>query len=68
MPAELETKRLQMQTGDMDNAKGHGRYEKHIRQNKSTEDRLAGDGPGVEPAPGEENTDQETLQDRREQT
>ena len=42
MPAELETKRLQMQTGDMDNAKGHGRYEKHIRQNASSEVNAAG--------------------------
>lgn len=66
MPPEAETKRLQMQTGDMDNAKGSGRYEKHIRQNESNEASLAGEGPGVEPAPGEEDVDQETLQSRRE--
>ena len=67
MPAETETKRLQMQTGDMDNAKGHGRYEKHIRQNKDSGEALVGDGPEVEPAPGEEGLDQDTLRDRREQ-
>ena len=58
---------MQMQTGDMDNAKGSGRYEKHIRQNQSNEDSLAGDGPSVQAAPGEEDIDQETLQNRREQ-
>ena len=57
-----------MQTGDMDNAKGSGRYEKHIRQNQSNEDSLAGDGPGVAPAPGEEDLGQDTLRNRRDQS
>ena len=56
-----------MQTGDMDNAKGSGRYEKHIRQNQSNEESLAGDGPGVQAAPGEEDMDQEALRSKREQ-
>ena len=66
MPAEIETKRLGMQSGDMANAKGDGRREKHIDAKGSQFDKLAADGPDVEAAPGEENEDQETLRSRRE--
>ena len=67
MPASIETKRLGMQSGDMDNAKGDLRREKHIDAKGSEFDTKAGAGPEVEAAPGEENEDQETLRSRREQ-
>ena len=66
MPASIETKRLGMQSGDMDNAKGHPRREKHIDAKGSEFDTMAEGGPDVEAAPGEENEDQETLRQRRE--
>ena len=66
MPAEIETKRLGMQSGMMDAAKGHGRDEKHRKQKGADEERLAGEGPEVAAAPGEEDEDQEVLRDRRE--
>ena len=66
MPAEMETKNYHLQSGNMPEAKGDGRREKHIRQKGATEERLAGEGPGVEAAPGEEDVEQDTLRDRRE--
>ena len=39
---------------------------KRLRSRKpSNEEALAGDGPGVEAGPGEEEEDQETLRSRR---
>ena len=66
MPAEIETKNLAMQSGSMDAAKGQGRAEKNRKQKGATEERLAGEGPNVEAAPGEERENQDTLMDRRE--
>ena len=66
MPAEVETKNLAMQSGSMAAAKGHGRAEKNRKQKGATEERLAGEGPDVEAAPGEEDLPQDVLRDRRE--
>ena len=65
MPAEIETKRLNMQTGNQAASKGHSRTERAQKQKQSNEEALAGEGPGVEAAPGEEEEDQETLRSRR---
>jgi len=63
LPASVEKKRLD----DVDlDPKAHGddRYVKHAKQ-KNTFERMANEGPDVEPAPGEEEEDQETLRQRR---
>ena len=65
MPAEIETKRLDMQTGNQDASKGHGRAAKAGKQNFSNEEALTEDGADVEPAPGEEEEDQDVLRSRR---
>lgn len=65
LDASVESKRLTNSAGDKDLAKGSLRYEKHARQNGADEERLAGQGPEVEAAPGEEEVGQEELRDRR---
>jgi hypothetical protein len=67
LPAQVATKNFNLPSENMPYAKGHDRAQKHIKNDKAMEDVLAGDGPEVEAAPGEEEIDQETLRNRRDQ-
>ena len=64
MPVQAETKRMHLGANDP-LSKGHDRYDKHSRQKESDLERYAGDGAGVQAAPGEEEEDQDTLRDRK---
>lgn len=64
LPAVVESKRLHVGAGDP-RAKGHDRYEKHARQNESEIERLQGQGPDVEAAPGEERDTQDQIRERK---
>jgi hypothetical protein len=65
LPSQTDSKRLHPVPGGVVNdprAKGSTRYEKHIRQKGSDLDHEAGEGPGVEKAPGmEELGDEEAM-------
>jgi len=61
----VESKRLHTSAGNSDLAKGSLRMEKHARNEGSELDKLQGDGPNVEAAPGEEELSQEELRNRR---
>ncbi|KAF2754536.1 hypothetical protein EJ05DRAFT_144324 [Pseudovirgaria hyperparasitica] len=64
LPATVQTKNLHTHPSEPD-AKGHDRYEKHMRHNNSAFDRLASAGAEVDRAPGEEEDDQDTVRDRK---
>ena len=49
----MESKRLH-QFGSGDVSKGHPRYDKHVRQKDSNENKYASEGPGVDLLPEEE--------------
>ena len=62
MPAEIETKNLQFEGNDPQ-SKGSSRFAKHARQTKSDIERLQGDGAEADPAPGDEELDQDEIRD-----
>ncbi len=64
MPAQAESKRMHYGANNP-LAKGHDRYDKHSRDKMSDVEKFAGEGAGVEPAPGEEGEDQDTIRDRK---
>ncbi|KAI9839865.1 MAG: hypothetical protein M1819_000057 [Sarea resinae] len=64
LPASVTSKNLHM-TADNDLAKGSARADKHARSNRSEFETLAGEGAGVEPAPGEEGDAQDAVRDRK---
>ena len=49
LPSEVGSKRLQNMTNP-DLSKGHGRYDKHVRQKGSDMEHEASEGPGEEEA------------------
>lgn len=53
MPSEVNSKRLH-HFGDEDRAKGHARYDKHVRQKESDQDKYATEGAKVDLQPSEE--------------
>ncbi|KAI9811912.1 MAG: hypothetical protein M1826_003020 [Phylliscum demangeonii] len=65
MPAMAVERKHIADGGNEALAKGHPRMAKHAKQLESDLDQLAGDGPGVQPAPGEEDMSQEALRHRR---
>ncbi|MCJ1259233.1 hypothetical protein MMC24_007069 [Lignoscripta atroalba] len=64
MPAQVESKRLHMGANNP-LSKGHDRYDKHTRQKESDLERYAGEGAGVDRAPGEEDDDEDVVRDRK---
>ncbi|KAI9722232.1 MAG: hypothetical protein M1812_001704 [Candelaria pacifica] len=64
IPAQAESKRMHYGANNP-LAKGHDRYDKHSRDKESDLEKFAGEGAGVEPAPGEEGEDQDTIRDRK---
>ncbi|KAA6411007.1 MAG: hypothetical protein FRX48_05318 [Lasallia pustulata] len=64
LPAQVESKRLHFGANDP-LSKGHDRYDKHTKQKESDLERYAGEGAGVDRAPGEENDDEDAVRDRR---
>lgn len=65
LPAEVESKRLHFGANNP-SSKGHDRDDKHSKQKESDLERYAGDGAEVDVAPGEEESSQDALRDRRE--
>jgi hypothetical protein len=63
LPASIGTKNLTTGGGDP-RAKGHPRYEKHVKQH-DTEFWGGSGGPGVEVAPGQEDESEEALRSKR---
>ena len=53
MPSEVNSKRLH-HFGDGDQAKGHTRYDKHVRQKESDQDKYGTEGSNVDLQPSEE--------------
>jgi hypothetical protein len=53
LPSEVNSKRLH-HFGDEDQAKGHTRYDKHVRQKGSDQDKYATEGSNVDLHPSEE--------------
>ena len=67
MPAQTDSKRMHNVPGGVvndPNAKGHSRYERHIRQAGGDQQYGASDGPGVEEAAGMEEMGQEQMRDQ----
>lgn len=64
MPASIESKRMHFGANEP-LAKGHDRYHKHHRQGESDLERYAGDGAGIDEAPGDEGRDMDQVRDER---
>ena len=64
LPAQAESKRLHFGANDPV-SKGHDRDDKHRKQKESDLERYAGEGAGVDRAPGEEDDDEDAVRDRK---
>ena len=65
MPAGIESKHFDMGGAGGPAAKGHPRDGRHDVKAGSEIERFAGDGAEAEPAPGEEEEDQDVVRERK---
>lgn len=65
LPSTIETKHLYFERNPAA-SKGNMREDKQAKQMESNEEMFASEGPGVDPAPGEEGEGQAELRDKRE--
>lgn len=65
LPASVESKRLGTGEADGPAAKGHPRDARHDVKGGSEIERFASEGAEVDPAPGEEEDDQDIIRKRK---